>query len=112
MFQTVNGNDGEFPRLCKHCQPALRAECPLKEDTEPKDCALIARYLGMAREQLPAGYDLFVKYTELQCVFYIAFRGVVVSEHTHPKALIGEVLIRRSNPEWFDQDGYLIQGEE
>ena len=112
MFQTVNGNDGEFPRLCKHCQPALRAECPLKEDTEPKDCALIARYLGMAREQLPAGYDLFVKYTELQCVFYIAFRGVVVSEHTHPKALIGEVLIRRSNPEWFDADGYLIQGEE
>lgn len=109
MFQTVNGNDGEFPRLCKHCQPALRAECPLKEDTAPRDCVLIAQYLGMAREQLPAGYDLFVKYTELTCVFYIAYRGVVVSEHTHPKALIGEVLIRRSNPEWFDRDGYLIQ---
>lgn len=112
MVQTIDGTDGEFPRLCKHCQPAMKAACVLKEDTNPRDCALIAQYLGMTREQLGKGYDIFVKYTELHCVFYIAYHGVVVAEHTHPKALIGEVLIRRSNPEWFDNDGYLIQGEE
>jgi hypothetical protein len=112
MFKSVDGTDGALPKLCKHCQSALRAQCPDKEDTAPRDCALISQYLSMAREQLPPGYDIFVKYTEIHCVFYIAYQGTVVAEHTHPKALIGEVLIRRSNPEWFDEAGYLIQGQE
>jgi hypothetical protein len=111
MIKLVNGSGGEVYRLCSSCLKQCKENCRLQEDTKPKDCLLLKHYLDMARSELPAGYQVFVKYMELKCIFYLAKKGVVVEEHNHPKALIGEILIRKNNPEWFDEEGFLLERE-
>lgn|GEM_PF-2648306 len=111
MIKVLNGTRGGWTGLCGSCQEDFKKSCVLKEDTAPKNCLLIKHYLEMAKRELPEDYQVFVKYTELKCIFYLAKNGVVVEEHTHPKALIGEILIRKSNPEWFDEEGFLIHRE-
>ncbi|MGI6706491.1 MAG: hypothetical protein ACOX6S_09695 [Clostridia bacterium] len=44
-----------------------------------------------------------MKFDELYCRFFLAKSGIVVEECTHPKALIGLILLRKMNPEWFDE---------
>jgi hypothetical protein len=103
MENPMKQQECTIPMLCRECIPEIMKLCEKHEDPHPRECRFIQYYYQMARKELPPGYQVFVKFDELYCRFFLAKSRIVVEECTHPKALIGLILLRKMNPEWFDE---------
>lgn len=93
-----------IPMLCRECIPGVKKLCEKHEDTPPRECRLIQYYSQIARKELPPEYQVFIRFDELYCTFFLTKRGIVVEECTHPKTFIGLILLRKMNPEWFHDE--------
>lgn len=93
-----------IPMLCRECIPGVKKLCEKHEDTPSRECRLIQYYSQIARKELPPEYQVFIRFDELYCTFFLTKRGIVVEECTHPKTFIGLILLRKMNPEWFHDE--------
>ena len=48
--------------------------------------------------------QVFMRFNELNCTFFLTKMGIVVEECSHPKTFIGLILLRKMNPEWFHDE--------
>jgi hypothetical protein len=74
----------------------------MKQDSKPKECLLLRHYLTIARNEAKPNCDVCIAFSDLNYLYYIVQDGIVVGQHEHYKSLIGEILLRQANPEWFD----------
>lgn len=93
--------NSQIDKMCGECLESCFELCEQKEDTKPKDCQLLRHYLSIARKEASPEYDVCLAFTDLDYIFYIAKDGIVIAQHEHYKPLIGEILLRKQNPEWF-----------